>query len=91
MTHFPLGFQTCSSVSSRIFSRVEAWRCSPYRSFNVFEAQIKKYLHSNFTFVQVVANDGKRFDPINKYVVQYKWRGIVIEPIQEYFDELLKT
>ena len=63
----------------------------PIRSFNVFEAQIKKYLHSNFTFVQVVANDGKRFDPINKYVVQYQWRGIVIEPIQEYFDELLKT
>ena len=61
------------------------------RSFNVFEAQIKKYLHPSFTFVQVGANDGKRFDPINKYVVQYQWRGLVIEPIQEYFDELCTT
>jgi FkbM family methyltransferase len=58
---------------------------------DVFDAMILKYLRPGFTFVQVGANDGKRFDPINHYVAQYKWRGLVVEPIREYFEELQRT
>ena len=43
----------------------------------------------DFFFVQIGANDGISNDPIRKYILKYKWRGILVEPIPETF-ELLK-
>jgi len=43
------------------------------------------------TFVQVGANDGHRFDPINTYVTTYSWRGVLVEPVPSNFRALQKT
>ena len=40
--------------------------------------------------VQVGANDGKRFDPLQKHLRKSD-KGIFIEPIEYYFKELLRT
>lgn len=45
----------------------------------------------NFFFVQVGANDGLRNDPIHKYVKEYGWRGILIEPQAKAFVMLQKN
>lgn len=58
---------------------------------DVFDEMIRKYSRPDFTFVQVGANDGKRFDPIHHYVTAHKWKGLVVEPIREYFEDLQRT
>ena len=45
----------------------------------------------NFFFVQVGAHDGKKHDPIHRYVVGMGWRGLLIEPIPRYFAKLKET
>lgn len=52
-----------------------------------------KYLDANFSFIQIGANNGKRYDPINHLIVREKQkiRGIAIEPVSEYFEELKVT
>jgi FkbM family methyltransferase len=42
----------------------------------------------DFFFVQVGANDGIRVDPIRKYIVEFHWRGILVEPQPKVFDTL---
>jgi FkbM family methyltransferase len=42
-------------------------------------------------FVQVGAMDGVSFDPLHKYVVQHKWRGLMVEPLSDMFEELKET
>lgn len=46
---------------------------------------------SDFAFLQVGANDGKSFDFLYDFVVNRNSKGIVIEPIREYFEELYET
>ena len=41
--------------------------------------------------IQIGANDGLRFDIINKYIKLYKTKSILVEPIKEYFDQLKKN
>ena len=38
--------------------------------------------------IQVGANDGLRFDNINKYIKKFKPNSILVEPIKDYFNEL---
>ena len=55
---------------------------------------LDKFLQSIFQkqnisgLIQIGANDGLRFDSINKYIKQYKIKSILVEPIKEYFDQL---
>lgn len=42
-------------------------------------------------FVQIGANDGVKNDPINYFVKKYKWKGILVEPLPEYFEQLKKN
>jgi len=39
-------------------------------------------------FVQIGAHDGKTFDPIRPYVLQYGWTGVVVEPQPRIFGQL---
>lgn len=41
--------------------------------------------------IQIGANDGLRFDNINKYIKKFKTKSILVEPIKEYFDQLKKN
>ncbi|MGH8658039.1 MAG: FkbM family methyltransferase [Gammaproteobacteria bacterium] len=42
----------------------------------------------DFFFIQIGANDGRRHDPIFRYITQYGWRGILVEPVPSYFSRL---
>lgn len=57
----------------------------------------KRILENNFpkecffNFIQVGANDGVSFDFLYDFVTQRKSVGLVIEPVKEYFDELVEN
>lgn len=59
----------------------------PISSKRVLELNFPKY--SDFTFIQVGANDGISFDFLYDFVTTRNSKGLVIEPIKEYYDELL--
>ena len=42
----------------------------------------------NVFFVQVGSNDGMRVDPLRPWIIKYRWRGILIEPVQHLFEKL---
>ena len=42
-------------------------------------------------FIQVGANDGKRFDPLFPFVRQHRWKGVLVEPVPHNFRGLQKT
>lgn len=46
--------------------------------------------NSNFSFLQIGAHDGKKHDPIHNLITRFKWRGVLVEPIPEYFARLVK-
>ncbi len=55
------------------------------------ENTIKNYMKKksgDFFFVQIGANDGIIYDPIHRFVKHYRWRGVLVEPIQCYFNQL---
>lgn len=60
---------------------------------NFFSSKIilkKNFLEGNlFNFIQVGANDGISFDFLFEFVIKRNSIGIVIEPIKEYFNELV--
>lgn len=60
---------------------------------NPLEQLIYKYLEDDFFFIQIGANNGKRYDPIHHLITREKEfiSGIAIEPVQEYFAELQST
>lgn len=39
-------------------------------------------------FVQIGANDGKTHDPLYKFVNEFEWEGILVEPQPEVFEQL---
>lgn len=57
--------------------------------FLFLEAAIAR--HSPFRFIQIGANDGVSFDSLYRYVTTTNCKGIVIEPIGIYFQELVKN
>jgi FkbM family methyltransferase len=42
-------------------------------------------------FIQIGANDGMKDDPLQKFVKEYDWKGILVEPIPEAFEALKKN
>ncbi len=47
--------------------------------------------NEGFNFIQVGAYDGVSFDFLYEFVIKRKSKGLVIEPIEEYFLELTKN
>lgn len=47
--------------------------------------------YKSFFVIQIGSNDGHTRDPIYKYVVKNKWKGIFIEPVPYIFKKLKKT
>ena len=45
----------------------------------------------NISFVQIGANDGKRFDPLYPFVKRHRWNGVLVEPMPQSFKALQKT
>jgi FkbM family methyltransferase len=64
-------------------------------NFNFFEDILYQLIKKRETinFIQIGANDGKRFDPIHEFI-KYNpnnIKGIVIEPVKDYYQQLVKT
>ncbi len=45
----------------------------------------------DFTFVQIGAFDGIRNDIIRKFILKYKWKGVLVEPVKHLFDTLVNN
>jgi|GEM_PF-966997 len=60
--------------------------------FNFFDSLLYQILmkQDRIKFLQIGANDGKRFDPIFEFVSinHSRLEGIVLEPIKDYYNEL---
>ena len=56
---------------------------------DLLESLIYKKNHKDFFFLQIGANDGKRFDPIFNVVKSLNLRGIALEPVKEYYNDLV--
>jgi len=58
--------------------------------FNVLILLLSRYVatHPSFFFVQVGANDGLRWDPLQNFVKKNSLSGLLIEPLPDLFDEL---
>ena len=63
-----------------------------YDKIDIFDLVINNYISKNkdqlFYFIQVGAHNGLKNDPINKYIRQNGWKGILIEPQKNIFNEL---
>jgi FkbM family methyltransferase len=44
--------------------------------------------HSGLTFAHIGAHDGVKNDPIFPYVKKHGWRGVLVEPVPFFFDQL---
>jgi FkbM family methyltransferase len=53
-------------------------------------ADIKKARGENTFCFQVGANDGKTNDPVYRYLTGYGWRGLLVEPLVDVFQEQLQ-
>ena len=47
--------------------------------------------HKINCLIQIGANDGQRFDELNKFIKEHKIKSILVEPIIEYFEDLKKN
>lgn len=47
--------------------------------------------HNIKNIIQIGANDGKRFDPIHKFLQKEKTNALFVEPIKEHFEKLKKN
>jgi len=45
-------------------------------------------IKNDVIFLQVGSNEGFTADPINPYIIKYKWTGLLVEPIPYLFEKL---
>jgi FkbM family methyltransferase len=57
----------------------------------ILRRELSKPRAHPFFFLQVGANDGEMHDPIHRYVDEYRWEGLLVEPIPKLFAELQKN
>lgn len=77
------------SITSKLFGRGKYFRKKLFSPRRILEKNFP--LESNFSFLQVGANDGVSFDFLYTFVINRKSNGIVIEPIKEYYKELCEN
>ena len=58
------------------------------KGFDGFLSYYSKNIE-DFYFIQVGANDGVTIDPIHRCIIDFKWQGILIEPVEYLFDKLV--
>jgi FkbM family methyltransferase len=46
---------------------------------------------SDVFFVEIGANDGVSFDPLHTYILRNRWRGLLVEPLPDFFLQLKET
>jgi FkbM family methyltransferase len=85
---------TVARAATKLGYRIEQDMIGDNSRVDVFDL-IVRYMNvlrgGSFFFVQVGANDGITVDPINKYIVGYHWKGILVEPQPAVFEQLRIT
>ncbi len=73
--------------------RAANYRLLKLDSVFFFEPLLLRQLRANpdFFFIQIGANDGIFHDAIHSFVTRERVRGLVVEPLQDFFDELVKN
>lgn len=64
---------------------------SQFRTVPVFDLSVQFLMAvqgPNLQFIQVGANDGCFGDPLRKYILNFPWHGIVVEPQPDVFKKL---
>jgi FkbM family methyltransferase len=56
------------------------------RLIDLMEQRLRR--NPDFCFVQIGANDGLRFDSLYAFVTGHGCRGLVVEPLKDYFERL---
>lgn len=82
------------SLANRFGFHVSRIRDAPkHRPIDVLDLVVRDFLSqgNEMFFVQIGANDGERADPINRFVRQYHWPGLVVEPQPRAFARLRET
>jgi FkbM family methyltransferase len=46
---------------------------------------------SDIFFVEIGAMDGAAYDPLHEFVARYGWRGLLVEPLADMFEQLRRT
>lgn len=59
-----------------------------------FSSALIELIHqreNDFFFVQLGANDGVQADPIRSYILRYKLRGVLVEPVPDVYARLVES
>lgn len=72
----------------KIYSYFNYFRWQPQtKNINTILLKYAKE-NKNVVFIQIGAFDGITVDPIRKYILEYNWKGILVEPQKEAFNKL---
>lgn len=63
----------------------------PLAEENLLRSLFYRNYHDDFFFIQVGANDGRRFDPIHDLATRHNLAGLAIEPLGDMFAALKAT
>ncbi len=82
--------QVANSLGYRI-SKVR--QPAEYHFIDLLELVVRDYIQKSpdFFFVQFGAHDGQSSDPIHGMVKQHHWRGLLVEPQPQAFEQLQAT
>ena len=78
-------------TKARNIARKFGYEISKIGDVDLIESLIYKNYHADYFFIQIGANNGKRFDPIFNIVNTLNLNGLALEHIKEYFDELVEN
>lgn len=65
-----------------------SWRPTYLTNLDYILQQYAELRKSDVFFINIGANDGIIEDPIAKYIKQYRWKGIMVEPVGYLFERL---
>lgn len=90
---FVVGKKVSKYINRKLYKR--GYRLCKVGRINFFEQLLDSLIKKKgkVFFIQIGANDGKSFDPVYDFVMSYpdSFKGILLEPLEDYFDELLKN
>ena len=69
-----------------------------FNSYRVLDDELEQWIdqysksHNRpINFIQVGASDGLRWDPIRRFIVRDKWKGVLVEPLKPVFEILVEN
>jgi FkbM family methyltransferase len=78
-------------IAARYGIVVMKYPISPFSKAPIFDLSVRYLMAvqgTDLRFIQVGANDGVFGDPLRKFILEYPWRGVLIEPQPHTFAKL---